>query len=74
MKKIKSILCVALLSVFLSGNVLAADTGGTGFFSFFSQIYSAVASLAGRDDNCTPRLCTGCKPGQIDENGNCRPI
>lgn len=72
MKKIKSILCVALLSIFLVGNVFAGNTGGNGFFDFFGRMVSAVMSLVG-DDNCTPRQCTNCRPEQRDEDGNCRP-
>lgn len=75
MKKIKSILCVALLSVFLAGNVFAgATTGGNEVFSFFSNMFSAVYSLmSGTDDDCRPRDCQQCRPDQKDNDGNCRP-
>ena len=74
MKKIKSILCVALLSVFLAGNVFAGDTAGSGgVFSFFSNMVSAVYSLLGADDDCRPRTCQQCRPELRDNDGNCRP-
>lgn len=75
MKKIKRCLCVALLSVFLAGNVFAVDaTGGGGIYSFFSSMVTAVYSLmGGTDDDCRPRDCQQCRPDQKDSNGNCRP-
>jgi hypothetical protein len=75
MKKIKSILCVALLSVFLTGNTFAGDTtGGYGIYSFFGNMVNAVYSLFGADDDdCRPRICQQCRPDQKDSDGNCRP-
>ena len=74
MKKIKSILCVALLSVFLAGNVFAGDSTGGGIYSFFSSMVSSVYSLmSGTDDDCRPRDCQQCRPDQKDSDGNCRP-
>ena len=72
MNKIKSMLCVALLSTLLVGNVFAGDTVGIGAFSIFGNVVSAVASLFGGND-CPPRQCTHCRPDQRDENGDCRP-
>lgn len=73
MKKIKSILCITLLSIFLVGTVFAADTSGNGVFSFFKNMVSAVYSLVGIDDDCRPRDCQNCRPEQRDSDGNCRP-
>lgn len=77
MKKIKSLFCVALLSTCLAGNVFAggiAMTTGTGFFSIFSEAFSAVVSLLrGSNDDCPPRQCTMCKPGGNENDPNCRP-
>ncbi len=73
MKKIKSILCVALMSIFLVGNVVAADTGGNGFFDFFGRMANAVYSLVLGADDCRPRDCQNCRPEQKDADGNCRP-
>jgi hypothetical protein len=75
LKKIKTFLCVALLSVFLAGNVFAGDTtGGGGIYSFFSSMVNAVYSLmSGTDDDCRPRDCQQCRPDQKDSDGNCRP-
>lgn len=73
MKKIKSILCVALLSIFLVGNVVAADTNGGGVFSFFSSMFNAAYSLVLGADDCRPRDCQNCRPDQKDSDGNCRP-
>jgi hypothetical protein len=73
MKKIKSILCIALLSTFLVGNVFAGDSAGSGVFSFFGNVADAVYSLMFNRDECRPRECQNCRPGQRDENGNCRP-
>jgi len=72
MKKIKSLLCVALLSVFLTGNVFAADTFGGGFFSFFESAVQAVVSMLGADD-CQGKQCQNCKPKDDNGNGDCRP-
>jgi len=72
MKKLKSILCVALLSTFLVGNVFAGDTVGIGGFSVFGNIVNAVVSMFSNGD-CPPRQCTHCRPDQRDENGDCRP-
>lgn len=72
MKKIKSSLCVALLSVFLVGNVFAADTFGGGFFSFFDGMYQAVVSML-RADDCVGKQCQNCKPKEEGGNGDCRP-
>lgn len=71
MKKIKSILCVALLSVFLVGNVFAADTFSGSFFNFFDSAYQAVISMM-RDD-CIGKQCQNCKPKEEGGNGDCRP-
>lgn len=74
MKKIKTLLCVALLSIMMVGNVFASDTTGGGVFSFFSNMANAVYSLfSGANDDCRPRDCQNCRPEQRDENGNCRP-
>jgi hypothetical protein len=69
MKKIKSFLCMALLSVFLAGNVFAADTVGGGFFSFFDSAMSAIVSLLGADD-CQGKQCQTCRP---KDDSECRP-
>lgn len=72
MKKVKSSLCVALLSVFLVGNVFASDTLGGGFFSFFDTLYQSVISMM-RDDDCVGKQCQNCKPKEEGGNGDCRP-
>lgn len=73
MKKIKSFFCIALLSVFLAGNVSAADSFGGGFFSFFESAYEAVVSMLG-DSDCQGKHCQNCKPKEEGGNGNCKPI
>ncbi len=73
MKKIKSTICIAFLSIFLVGTVFAADTGGNGVFSLFSNMVSVVYRLAGIEENCRPRECQNCRPEQRDADGNCRP-
>lgn len=74
MKKIKSILCIALLSIFLVGTVFAGDTaGGGGIFDFFGRMANAVYSLVAGADDCRPRDCQQCRPEQRDSDGNCRP-
>lgn len=72
MKKMKSTLCVALLSVFLAGNVFAADSFGSGFFSFFDSAYRAVVSMLG-DGDCQGKQCQNCKPKDDNGNNDCRP-
>lgn len=72
MKKIKSFFCIALLSVFLVGNVFAADSFGGGVFSFFDGVYKAVISMM-RDDDCVGKQCQNCKPKEEGGNGDCRP-
>jgi len=73
MKKMKSILCVALLSIFLVGNVFAGNTGGNGFFDFFGRMAEAVYAMVVGADDCRPRDCQNCRPEQKDADGNCRP-
>lgn len=72
MKKMKSTLCVALLSVSLAGNVFAADSFSDRFFSFFDGAYRAVVSMLGVDD-CMGKQCQNCKPKEEGGNGDCRP-
>ncbi len=72
MKKMKSTLCVALLSVFLAGNVFAADSFGSSFFSFFGNAVQAVVSMFSVDD-CIGKQCQNCKPKEEGGNGDCRP-
>lgn len=72
MKKMKSTLCVALLSVFLVGNVFAADSFGGGFFSFFGNAVQAVVSMFG-DGDCQGKQCQNCKPKEQGGNDDCRP-
>ena len=71
MKKMKSILCVVLLSVFLTGNVFAADSFGSSFFGFFQSAYQAVVSMV--DGDCMGKQCQNCKPKEEGGNGDCRP-
>lgn len=71
MKKIKSLFCIALLSIFLVGNVFAANSGG-GFFGFFESAYQAVVSMLGGGD-CEGKQCTSCKPKEEGGSGDCRP-
>ena len=71
MKKLKSILCVALLSTLLVGNVFADDAVGIGAFGVFGNIVNAVVSMF-RDGDCPPRQCTHCRPDEISGNGDCR--
>ena len=72
MKKLKSFLCIALLSVFLAGNVFAADSFGSSFFSFFGNAVQAIVSMLGIDD-CQGKQCQNCKPKEQGGNGDCRP-
>lgn len=71
MKKLQSVLCTALLSTVLVGNVLAGSTVGP-VYSFMDTIIYAVASLMSGGD-CPPRQCQNCRPTEKDENGDCRP-
>ncbi len=71
MKKMKSILGVALLSIFLVGNVFAADSFG-GVFSLFDNAVSAVVSYLTGGGNCEGKQCQTCKPGG-DDSDQCRP-
>lgn len=71
MKKMKSTLCVALLSVSLAGNVFAADSFSDRFFSFFDSAYRAVVSML--DGDCMGKQCQNCKPKEDGSNGDCRP-
>ena len=74
MKKIKSILCIALLSTFLVGTVFAGNTtGGNGIFDFFGKMAGAVYSMVFSAEACRPRECQNCRPDQRDDDGNCRP-
>jgi hypothetical protein len=72
MKKIKSLMCIALLSVFLVGNVFAADSFGGGILSFFDSTVKAVVSMLGGDD-CQGKQCQTCRPKDDGSNGDCRP-
>ncbi|MGC2234954.1 MAG: hypothetical protein WA584_02165 [Pyrinomonadaceae bacterium] len=74
MKKIKSFVCVALLSVFLTGNMFAADSVGGGFFSFFDSVMNAVVSMLRGDGDCQGKQCQTCKPKDDGSNGDCRPL
>lgn len=72
MKKLKALFCAMLLSTCLVGNVFAGDTTtSTGYFSFFSDAVNAVVSYF-RGNECPPRQCTTCKPGDKNDP-NCRP-
>ncbi len=73
MKKIKSTLCLALLSTTLVANVFASGTISTSTFGVFGSVINAVALML-RSDSCPVRQCQDCRPGEeVDENGNCRP-
>ena len=67
MKKIKSFLCVALLSIALVGNVFGASTFDFAFNSFFGDFFKEI--VAAISDDCTLRTCGNCKPFDM----NCRP-
>lgn len=73
MKKMKSFLCIGLLSTILVGNVFAGDTAGGGISSFFNNIINAVISLVAADDSCETRQCQTCRPREDGGSGNCRP-
>ena len=73
MKKLKSILCIALLSIFLVGNVFAGDSAGSGIFSLFNNVVKAFTSMLGDGDGCPLRDCVQCKPNSDDGGDNCRP-
>lgn len=73
MRKIQSILCMALLSTTLAGNVFASGIVSPPLFSVLNDVISAAARLFGRE-SCPPRQCQNCRPGDfVDEHGNCRP-
>lgn len=72
MKKMKSVLCITLLSTALVGNVYAGDTAGTGFLSFFDNVINAVMSFVA-DGSCETRQCQTCRPREDGGSGNCRP-
>lgn len=75
MKKIKLLFFAMLLSTCLVGNVFAGGTtASSGFFSFFTDAMNSVASFftASSAEDCPPRQCTTCKPGDKNDP-NCRP-
>lgn len=72
MKKTKSVLCVAILSIILVGNVFAGENGNNDIFSFLGRIANVVWTLVGGGD-CKPRECQDCKPDERDGEGHCRP-
>ncbi len=73
MKKMKSVLCIALLSTILVGNVFAGDTAGSGLLGFFDNVINAVISLVAPADSCETRQCQTCRPREDGGSGNCRP-
>ncbi len=73
MKKLQSIVCIALLSTVLVGNVFAGPIVGTSMFSVLGNVMNAVVSLLS-GDSCPVRQCQNCRPTEeVDDNGNCRP-
>jgi len=74
MKKVKSILCIALMSIFLVGTVFASETtSGNGIFDYFGKMANVVWSLVNGNGECRPRDCQNCRPEMRDADGNCRP-
>ncbi len=74
MKKLKTIICIILLSTVMVGNVFASSFTTTGVLSLFDSIISAIVSTFSGAETCPLRTCTNCKPGTGDDgNGNCRP-
>lgn len=78
MKKIRLILCIALLSVTLTasaGNTLAANTGGFVATGFLASLVGQVVALL-RGESCPVRQCGDCRPPNGTEEdgiGDCRP-
>lgn len=68
MKKIKTFLCIAILSISLVGNVQANTTLSNSVSTFFGSVVEYIASVVGSDEDCPLRICQLCKPGS-----NCRP-
>jgi hypothetical protein len=69
MKKLKMLLCVAVLSTLLGTNALATDFVTVGTTSILTSI---VTALFGSGGNCPVRQCGDCRP--INEGGGeCRP-
>lgn len=75
MKKLRPMLCLALLSTVLAGNALASEVTVGGYFSFFDSIVNAFVSLSitGSDGGCEGRQCQTCKPREEGGGGNCKP-
>ncbi len=71
MKKIKSLICVAMLSVLLVGNVFATDSSGAGVLGFFDNLLNSVVVYLTNSSPCEGRQCQTCKPG--GEDGVCKP-
>ena len=71
MKKMKSLFCVALLSILLVGNVFATDSTGSGVLGFFDNIVNTVIVYVTGNSGCEVRQCQVCKPG--GEDGTCKP-
>lgn len=69
MKKLKSILCAAILSIGLVGNVFALGTFDSVFTNFFGDIVKAVVSSFADSDDCPIKVCQDCKPS----DPSCRP-
>lgn len=74
MKKLKGVLCIAMLSTVLVGNAFASGSGGSGgLVGFFTDTISGILAVLA-DDQCPTRQCTNCRPlNGVDDNGNCRP-
>ena len=68
MKKIKTILCITILSISLVGNAQANSTLTNNVATFFESVVQYISSAIGGDDNCPLRICQLCTPGT-----NCRP-
>ncbi len=69
MIRIKSLLCIALLSTCFVGNVFAGSTFSYGVTTFFGNVVEFFVGVYEDGDDCPLRICQNCKPNTI-----CRPI
>ncbi len=72
MKKLKTMICILVLSIGLVGNTFAGDSVNAGITGIFNNIVTTIMSVVGGSDDCPVRDCSNCKPGD-NNTGNCRP-
>lgn len=70
MKKIKSMLCIAFLTMTIVGNVFATSTFDSALTKFLGGIVEVFSLSFGiTSDDCPLKSCQDCKP----QDPGCRP-